>query len=97
MQLLSTLMIMLGTTHALRVPATPPPSHNALASSARLTAAIQRGAARRAVSQQPSPPAPVMGSARFDCWEDYAYNMYGDDEDSTPFYEVVDDDLGLHR
>lgn len=81
---------------AQRVPSQPQP----IASCARLTAAIKRGASRSAtaVATRPAPPSvSTYGSARFDSWEDYAYTVYGDDEESTPFYVLNDEGLGLHR
>mmetsp|Transcript_25919 Transcript_25919/g.82093 ORF Transcript_25919/g.82093 Transcript_25919/m.82093 type:complete len:145 (+) Transcript_25919:105-539(+) len=81
---------------AQRVPSQPQP----IASCARLTAAIKRGASRSAtaVATRPAPPSvSAYGSARFDSWEDYAYTVYGDDEESTPFYDLNDEGLGLHR
>jgi hypothetical protein len=75
-----------------------------LASPVRITAAIKRGAFRATVPRPP-PPSPRLpppsvsayGSARFDSMEEYAYTMLGDEEESTPFYDLHQDDLGLHR
>jgi hypothetical protein len=79
-----------------RTPAQPQP----IASYARITAAIRRGASRGATAvatRAAAPSVPTHGSARFDSWEDYAYTVYGNDKEATPFYELNDEGLGLHR
>jgi len=74
-----------------------------LASTARLTAAINRGAARRSAAAATAITMASGSGNRFESWEDYAYTVYGngagasDEEAAEPFFDTSADDLGLHR